>query len=141
MPHEDDCGFFIKHINDTLQRDANNALRAKDLTLAQVTVLLQLESAPNRELSLKELEKRLQVAQSTTAGIILRLEQKGFVEGFGCPEDKRIKMVRITEAGLACCADSQNNMRQTEERLLSSLTETERILFAALLKKVSDSLS
>ncbi|MGN1000034.1 MAG: MarR family winged helix-turn-helix transcriptional regulator [Faecousia sp.] len=140
MIHEHDCGFYIKHISDVLQRDSNNALRAKDLTLAQVTVLLLLESSPNGETSLKELEKQLQVAQSTAAGIIVRLEHKGFVEGYGSSEDKRVKMVRITEAGRACCADSHANMKQAEERLLSSLTETERILLAALLEKVSDSM-
>lgn len=137
---QNDCGFLIKHINDALQRDANNALRAKNLTLGQISVLLQLADAPEREMTLKALEKYLQVAQSTAAGIIVRLEQKGFVEGFDSPEDKRIKMVRLTEKGLACCADSRIHMQQTEERLLAGLTETERIVFAALLKKVSENL-
>ena len=140
MKPENKCGAYIKHISDVLQRDCNNALRAKDLTMSQLTVLHELEGEPNGELSLKELEKRLQVAQSTAAGIIARLEQKGFVEGFGSSEDKRIKIVRITKAGLACCAESQSHMAQTEERLLSSLTEAERIQFEALLKKVSESL-
>lgn len=140
MLKKNDCGFYIKHINDVLQRDSNNALRSQDLTLSQIVVLLQLETAPNGELSLKDLEKRLQVAQSTAAGIIVRLEHKKFVEAFSSAEDKRIKMVRITQSGLACCASAQLQMQQTEERLLSQLTETERILFIALLKKVSDSL-
>ncbi len=140
MLKKNDCGFYIKHINDVLQRDSNNALRSQDLTLSQIVVLLQLENAPNGELSLKDLEKRLQVAQSTAAGIIVRLEHKKFVEAFSSAEDKRIKMVRITQSGLACCASAQLQMQQTEERLLSQLTETERILFITLLKKVSDSL-
>lgn len=135
-----DCGFLIKHINDTLQREANNALRAKDLTISQLTVLLLLEDTPRWEMSLKELEKQLHVAQSTAAGIVVRLEQKGFVQALGSTEDKRIKMVRLTEAGLACCADSQLHMKQTEQRLLSGLTEEERILFGSLLQKVSETL-
>ena len=140
MKQENICGAYIKHISDALQRDCNNDLREKDLTMSQLTVLHELDGEPNGELSMKELEKRLQVAQSTAAGIIARLEQKGFVEGFGSAEDKRIKIVRITKAGLACCAESQSHMAQTEERLLSSLTEAERIQFQALLKKVSESL-
>lgn len=140
MLQKSDCGFYIKHINDVLQRDSNNALRSQDLTLSQIEVLLQLENAPKGELSLKDLEKRLQVAQSTAAGIIVRLEHKKFVEAFPSAEDKRIKIVRITQSGLACCASAQLHMQQTEERLLSQLTETERLLFITLLKKVSDSL-
>lgn len=141
MLHEDDCGFYIKHINDALQRDSNNDLRSQDLTLAQITVLLELEGAPDRELPLKELEKRLQVAQSTAAGIVVRLEHKKFVEAFSSPQDKRIKIVRMTQAGLDCCGDARLHMKQTEERLLAKLTEAERATFVGLLKKVNDSLS
>lgn len=140
MFQKNDCGFYIKHINDTLQRDSNNDLRSLDLTFAQITVLLQLESSPNKELCLKELEKRLQVAQPTAAGIVIRLEHKKLVKSFTSTEDKRVKMVRITQSGLDCCKSAQLHMEQTEERLLSKLTETERIMFTNLLKKVSDSL-
>lgn len=140
MFQRNDCGFYIKHINDVLQRDSNNDLRDLDLTLAQIIVLLQLESAPHRELSLKEVEKQLQVAQSTAAGIVVRLENKKFVEAFSSNEDKRIKMVRITQSGIDCCKSAQLHMKQAEERLLSNLTQTERITFVRLLKKVSDGL-
>ena len=137
MLPENDCGFYIKHIHDVLQRDSNNALRSRGLTLVQVTVLLQLEAAPEGQLPLKELERRLQVAQSTAAGIIARLEQKGLVESSVCPDDRRVKQVRITSSGLACCADSRSQMEAAEQRLLAPLDEADRSVFAALLKKVS----
>lgn len=140
MRQEKDCGFYIKHINDVLQRDANNALRSQDLTLSQITVLLLLEGAPDGELSLKELERRLQVAQSTAAGIVVRLEQKDFITSFTSSEDKRIKMVRVTERGLGCCESAKQNMQQTEDRLLSKLTEAERNTLIELLRKVNDGL-
>ena len=140
MRQEKDCGFYIKHINDVLQRDANNALRSQDLTLSQITVLLLLEGAPDGELSLKELERRLQVAQSTAAGIVVRLEQKDFVTSFTSSEDKRIKMVRVTQRGLGCCESAKQNMQQTEDRLLSKLTEAERNTLIELLRKVNDGL-
>lgn len=140
MNRKRDCGFCIKHISDVLQRDANNSLRERGLTLAQLSVLLELSDSPDQQMALKELEKRLQVAQSTAAGIIVRLEQKGFVEGFGDPEDKRVKMVRITPAGLKCCHESRSHMNETEERLLEPLTESERVEFTRLLKKVGESL-
>ena len=80
------------------------------------------------------------MAQSTAAGIVARLEQKGFVEGFGDPADRRVKLVRITAAGEACCRQAERNMEQTEANLLSGLTETERSIFLTLLKKVRDTL-
>lgn len=135
-----DCGLLIKQINDELRKNANNALRSLDMTLAQLEALDQLDHASEGQYSLKELEQILHVAQSTTAGIISRLEQKGFVEGFGDTEDRRVKMVRITPAGIECVHTAMHYRNDAEERLLSSLTEAERDIFYMLLKKVRDSL-
>lgn len=135
-----DCGLLIKQIHDELQKNANNALRPQDMTLAQLHTLVELDQAPNQQRSLKELEQILHVAQSTVAGIIVRLEQKGFVEGFGDAEDRRIKLVRITPAGIECAHAALHHRAEAEEQLLSGLTETEREIFYSLLKKVRDSL-
>ena len=140
MKQENQCGAYIKHINDVLQKESNNALQKKGLTMSQLIVLHQLENTPNGEMPLKELEKNLQVAQSTTAGIISRLEQKGFVEGYGSAEDKRIKIVRITESGHKCFMEAQIYSLESEKHLLTGLTESECDMFNILLKKVSENL-
>lgn len=140
MEKMQDCGLLIKQINDELRKNANNALRGLDMTVAQLEVLDRLVQTSARQYSLKELEEILHVAQSTAAGIISRLEQKGFVEGFGNTEDRRVKMVRITPAGVACVRTALHYRNEAEERLLSSLTEAERDIFYMLLKKVRDSL-
>lgn len=140
MEQHQDCGLLMKQINDELRKNANNALRPQDLTIVQLDTLLELERAPEGQRSLKELEQILHVAQSTAAGIVARLEQKGLVEGFGDAEDRRVKRVRITPAGIACIQAAQHHRTETEEKLLSGLTETERDTFYTLLKKVRDSL-
>ena len=48
-------------------------------------------------------------------------------------------MVRLTETGLERVRVSDSHRLQAEEKLLSGLTETERAIFFALLKKVRDS--
>jgi len=135
-----DCGRLIKQINDELRKNANNVLRGQDMTLVQLDALMELSLAPEKQCSLKELEQKLHLAQSTTAGIAARLEQKGFVEGFGDPADRRIKLVRITPAGVDCIMAARQGRADAEAKLLSALTETERGIFFALLKKVRDSL-
>ncbi|MGN0479030.1 MAG: MarR family winged helix-turn-helix transcriptional regulator [Hominenteromicrobium sp.] len=138
MVNQNACGAMIKQIHDELEKNANNAMRAQGITLAQCSALLELNNVPEKQMPLKELEKRLHVAQSTAAGIVIRLEQKGLAEGFGDPEDKRIKMVRITPSGMECCRHAELNIQQTEAALLSGLTETERSSLLNLLKKVRD---
>ncbi|MGM9670560.1 MAG: MarR family winged helix-turn-helix transcriptional regulator [Oscillospiraceae bacterium] len=134
------CGALIKQMHDELEKNANNAMRAQGITMAQCVALLALNQAPEKQLPLKELERQLRVAQSTAAGIVARLEQKGMVEGLGSPEDRRVKIVRITARGMECCANAELDMQQTEQSLLSGLTETEREIFLSLLKKVRDTL-
>lgn len=140
MINQNTCAAIIKQIHDELEKNANNALRPQGLTMAQVSTLLALKDRPKGRCSLKEMEQILHVAQSTAAGIVVRLEQKGLVEGFGSAEDKRIKMVRITSAGEECCFQAEQSMEETEKKLLSGLTETERGIFNSLLVKVRDSI-
>ena len=90
------CEVLIRQIHTELEENANNSLRQDDLTMSQINVLIELAQAEGNQMELKRLEQLLHVAQSTAAGIVRRLEQKGFVEGYGSPEDKRIKMTRIT---------------------------------------------
>ena len=135
-----DCGGLIKQISDELRKNANNAMRSQNMTLTQLEALLELERAPEGQRSLKELEKLLHVAQSTTAGVISRLEQKGFVQGLADAADRRVKLVRITQTGRDCVRQAAKSRERAEEQLLAGLTATERDIFLTLLKKVRNSL-
>ena len=140
MEERKECGALIKKINDELEKNANNALRAQDLTFSQIHALLELDAAPDGQLPLKELERRLHVAQSTAAGIVSRLERKGLVQAFGDPEDRRVKVVKITSEGVERVQKADLDRIQAEKLLLSGLTETEKSIFYSLLKKVCDTL-
>jgi DNA-binding MarR family transcriptional regulator len=139
MPKIDSCGALIKQLHDTLEKNANNAMRPQGLTMAQIGVLLALYDTPEHQRPLKEIEKILRVAQSTAAGIVSRLEQKGFTTGYTDKKDRRIKMVKITESGIGCCKEAEKNMAQAEASLLSGLTEEEKKTLIGLLIKVRDS--
>ncbi len=131
-----ECGKLIKQINDELEKQANNALASQNLTLTQMRVLMELEAIPERQLPLKELESLLHVAQSTAAGIVVRLEQKGYVESFFDANDRRVKRVAITTAGRECCKSAHSDIKSMEEWLLSELTESEKKQFCNLLRKI-----
>ena len=115
-------GIFIHQIHNTIEKSVNNQLRKQGLTFSQMNVLLTLASVPGKRLSFKELEKRLTLAQSTTAGLISRLEQKGLAAVLGDKDDKRIKYVEITALGTKYCEDAKLEMNDTEEKLVASLS-------------------
>ncbi len=130
------CGQMLKQIHDGLEKRGNNAMRKQGLTFTQVSALLTLLNFPEHKATLKELEKALHVAQSTTVGIINRLEQKDLVKTFGDDSDRRIKWVQITPEGETCCSQAHENMKETEAFLLSPLTDEEQKTFLSLLQKV-----
>ena len=140
MPDYSDIGFCIKQIHDRMEKQANNAMRSSDLTMMQVSVLLALQKSEEKQMSMKELEKSFGIAQSTVAGIVSRLEQKGFVEALGDAADKRVKRVHITAAGEKCCAESACHKEEAEKRLLKGFSEEERRGLHALLEKAARNL-
>lgn len=135
-----EIGFYIKQIHDRLEKQANNNMRQKDLTLSQVGTLLRLQESENGQLSMKELERYFGVAQSTVAGIVSRLEQKKFVEAHADANDRRIKLVRITPLGKECCDDAAKQMEDTDQQLLKGFSEEERKQFCALLERALQNL-
>ena len=140
MTKERSYGVLLKQINDELQKNANNDLRSQGITATQASALMELYQVQERQLSMKDLEERLHVAQSTVVGIVSRLEQKKLVESSGDPNDKRVKLVKITQAGADNVVQAVQHMAQVEQRLLSGLTEAEQSIFYTLLKKVRDTL-
>jgi len=134
----EDChtAIQIKIINDRLEREANNSLREKQLTSVQMHVLMILLGEEGHALPLKEVERRLHVAQPTAAGVVVRLEQKGFLESKVSEKDRRVKLLRLTEAGRNQCRDCISHAQEAETMVREALTEEEYARLQELLDKI-----
>lgn len=128
---------LIRQINNALEKRVNNQLKEKDLTFSQMSALIEILNSPAKKLTFKELEKRLSLAQSTTAGLISRLEQKKLVTVSGDSDDKRIKFVEITSLGEKFCKEARQEMEHTEKMLLGNLSTAERESLLAMLEEVN----
>ncbi len=133
-------GLLIKQLHDTLEKQANNALREDDITMMQIAVLLAVSRADEKSMTMKELEKNFSVAQPTMAGIVKRLIAKGLLEQLASPEDKRIKIVKITSEGLEACKAASVSMDSTEKQILKGLSEEEVDTLERLLIKMQNNL-
>jgi DNA-binding MarR family transcriptional regulator len=132
------CGFLIKQIHDAVGKRVNNELRANNLTLTQVRVLMELWEEGGGSIALKELERRFRVAQSTVVGIVHRLEVKGFVEGFTAPDDNRVKLVKLTPEGKKFREKHIRAINEMEKQLISCLSADERRDFLRMLHIVNE---
>lgn len=137
MNEQNSCIMLIRQLNNSLEKRANSQLKEKDLTLSQMSALVEILNAPTKKLTFKELEKRLSLAQSTTVGLISRLEQKKLVNVSGDKDDKRIKYVEITSLGENFCNKSRQEMEHTERLLLENLSAEEIKTLFALLERIS----
>lgn len=111
-----------------------------DITIAQAKALGVLLHQAEKQATLKKVEKSLGLAQSVVAGLIVRLEQKGYVECFGDAADKRIKIVRITPLGEQQYDKSQDILGALGRRSLSDLSEDETGQLISLLNRIRKNL-
>jgi DNA-binding MarR family transcriptional regulator len=121
-----DLGVKIKKINDMIEKGINHRLQELDLTFSQHHVLVYLERQENKTARLKELEKHFNVAQPTMAGIVVRLESKGLVRSSLLPEDRRVKVVTLTDSGSQLLHESFLSMWNGEKLLVSKLNDNEK---------------
>ncbi len=129
-------GWYIKRIDNALEKEANQNLQSLNLTMQQNRVLILLAHAEQHTLSLKALEEHFGAAQSTVAGLVSRLEKKGLIEAVSAPADRRIKLVRLTGEGLALHQRGRQGVIESEARLTAHLSPEEREVFLHCLKKV-----
>jgi DNA-binding MarR family transcriptional regulator len=69
------------------------------LTHFEYFVLAMLSEAPERTLRMTTLAQRTNATLPRLSHVVRRLEERGIVERFPCPEDGRVTNARLTEAG------------------------------------------
>lgn len=103
------------------------------LTGMQTTTLLLLETA--RPMS--SFKKVFNCDPSNITGLVDGLEQKELVVRYEDPEDRRLKMVKLTDEGVHVRRQILNQASSSTDSLLSQLTPGEVETFLALLQKVT----
>lgn len=136
MVHDErHVGRIVRRLKEALERQANRDLRPYGITLAQAHVLMELHEGDAERLSFKQLEARLDIAQSTVWGIVSRLEKKGLVATGESPDDTRARMVSLTPEGVELCEACRGLTEAHERQLASDLTSEEASQLYDLLER------
>ncbi len=69
------------------------------LTHFEYYVVAQLSEVPDRTLRMSGLAQRTNATLARLSHVVSRLEKRGLVERFPCPEDARATNARLTDAG------------------------------------------
>lgn len=132
-------GRLVKMLNDTLECRANQNLKEWDLTLQQTRILGFLKSQGGCAAQ-KDAAKEMKVSGPTLVGLLQRLEAKGFVEIRIDPQDRRKRIISLTEKEMHVRALMHNHHEKMEAILCRGLTAEQRAELIVLLKKVYDNL-
>lgn len=137
---EEPIAFKLKKINERYLRDMNNRLKKDDLTFSQLTVLTFLERRREEKTSLKDLCEALHIAHPTGIGLIRRLAEKGLVESRVDPDNRRFRIITLSDQARSMLHDSYRHRQRMDQRLTSGLTKEETETLKRLLDRMYDNI-
>lgn len=92
----------------------------------------------HEELKISELSQKLGLSNSTTSGIVDRLENQHFVERIRGEKDRRVVRVQLTPQFIEKHKDLQKSMEGNMEKLLETCTPEEIETIIAGLHKIKE---
>ncbi len=110
--------------------------REFDLTPVQYAALIAIHTHPGIDAT--RLSAVIAFDRSTLGSVIERLEAKDYVARKPAPEDKRVKLLYLTKAGVALLRDIIPVVERAQARMLQPLKPADRKTLLALLSQLVD---
>ena len=104
--------------------DFTRHARATGLSMAQMNVLTHLYY--HRASGVLNLTELMQVSPAGASQMVERLVQQGLVQRVESPEDRRVRLVHLTESGKKAVAESIAAHQRWMEDLMASLDDAQR---------------
>ena len=103
-------------LDGQLRRDA-------DLMHFEYFVLAMLSEAPDRTLRMTELARQTNATLPRLSHVVRRLEERGLVERFPCPQNRRATNARLTDDGWAKVQQAApGHVRSVRHHVIDALT-------------------
>ena len=87
-------------------------------------------------LNVKELGAKVMLTSGSMTAALDRLERRGLIEREEDAVDRRVRVVRLTEAGLVLIRDAFEEHKQAMERAVASVGRKERAVLIDLLRRL-----
>lgn len=136
MMRKDRVALLIKKTALVIEKLSNQVLAPYDLSHTQYKIMMMLYRNPDRSVRQTDIEEKFSLTNPTVTGIIQNLEKKGLVERVQNPEDKRSKLVCLTERAFAVKEELNQLGESLEKKVTEGLTEDECIQLCTLLTKM-----
>jgi DNA-binding MarR family transcriptional regulator len=107
-----------------------------DLTAVQYAALVAIGAHPGVDAT--RLSEIIYFDRSTTGDVLDRMEGKGWIQRESTPNDRRIKLVKLSPTGHDVLQQVEAGIRRVQERLLAPLSDAEAKTLVRLLAKIAD---
>jgi DNA-binding MarR family transcriptional regulator len=110
--------------------------KAYDLTPVQYAALVAIQTHPGIDAT--RLSAVIAFDRSTLGNVIERLEAKQLIERKPSREDRRVKLLNLTRAGVALLSDIMPSVDRAQARMLQPLKPADRKTLMTLLTQLVD---
>jgi len=110
--------------------------KAFDLTPVQYAALVAIHTHPGIDAT--RLSAVIAFDRSTLGNVIERLEAKAFIERKPGREDRRVKLLHLTKAGVAILREIMPSVERTQARMLQPLKPADRKALMGLMAQLVD---
>jgi DNA-binding MarR family transcriptional regulator len=101
------------------------------ITPVQYAALRSMAGSPG--IDQRTLAGRIGLDTSTLGGVVDRLEARGLIGRTASPDDRRVKLLALTEQGQALLRRMEPALRKSQQRILAPLPARQRAQFVAML--------
>lgn len=133
---DDRITILIKKIALSIDKFAGQVLAPYELSNAQYKIIKFLYHQPNTAVRQADIETQFSLTNPTVTGIIQNLEKKGLVQRIPNPEDKRSKLLILTEDAMSIKEELYQIGESIEAHVTSHLTKSECDELMRLLHKI-----
>ena len=134
-----DIGLQIKMVSDKIQTRVDASVKPFGITFSQGTALRFIISKGG-QVTQKEIETFLNVSHPATVGVITRLEEKGFVTCFQDQNNRRNKIVKVTQKAIELDDAIHYDQLQHESMMTKGFSDSEIQQLSSLLSRIYNNL-
>ena len=116
---------LVKQATTQIERERDHFAASLNITGTQMYVIDFLSNMLNYTASQNEIEQEFDIRRSTTTIMVQRMEKRGLVERIASPNDKRQKLVKLTEKAQALVQKIHEYMKQDDLKLRANFTDEE----------------
>lgn len=135
MDKQNSIGLYIKLIHNIMIANLDTGLKRFDVTFSQMELLHLLKSCGGT-MQQKQIEAIYGVKHTSVIGILQRMEKKGYLKVSVDSQDRRRRIVTLTENAIDFFEEAERRRMEMELKLTNALSLEERETLLVLLRKL-----